>query len=86
MQHQYFPASLAYGDVSNHLANLSTVAILPSSMDVPLDKFSMELHHSLTHICGHSVLRLSSDLVKQRLGNNALERFGCVLRKKLKIF
>ncbi|XP_076800527.1 patatin-like phospholipase domain-containing protein 7 isoform X2 [Clavelina lepadiformis] len=65
--------TFAYGDVSNHLANLSTVAILPASEDVPLTKFSMELHHSLTHICGQSVLRLSSQFVKKRLGNNALD-------------
>nr|CAB3264982.1 patatin-like phospholipase domain-containing protein 7 [Phallusia mammillata] len=62
----------AYGDVSNHLANLSTVAILPASKDVPLDKFSMELQHAMTHICPQA-LRLSSGVVKKRLGNNALD-------------
>nr|XP_018672895.1 patatin-like phospholipase domain-containing protein 7 isoform X1 [Ciona intestinalis] len=64
--------SFAYGDVSNHLANLSTVAILPASSDVPLDKVSMELHHALGGIC-NQVLRLNSDLIIQRLGHNALD-------------
>jgi len=61
-----------YGDVSSHLANLSTVAILPSSRDVPLQKFSMELQHALSHICSN-VLRLDSTIVVKRLGLNALD-------------
>jgi len=64
--------SMAYGDVSNHLANLSTVAILPASSDVPLAKFSMELNHALTHICP-SVLRLNSSKIKERLGPSVFD-------------
>uniref|UniRef100_H2Z0E9 lysophospholipase n=1 Tax=Ciona savignyi TaxID=51511 RepID=H2Z0E9_CIOSA len=65
-------ASFAYGDVSNHLANLSTVAILPASSDVPLEKVSMELHHALSGI-SNQILRLNSDIIIQRLGQNALD-------------
>uniref|UniRef100_H2Z0F4 lysophospholipase n=1 Tax=Ciona savignyi TaxID=51511 RepID=H2Z0F4_CIOSA len=64
--------SFAYGDVSNHLANLSTVAILPASSDVPLEKVSMELHHALSGI-SNQILRLNSDIIIQRLGQNALD-------------
>jgi lysophospholipid hydrolase len=34
---------IVYGDVLNHLSNLSTVAILPASKDVPLSKFHRKL-------------------------------------------
>uniref|UniRef100_H2Z0F2 lysophospholipase n=1 Tax=Ciona savignyi TaxID=51511 RepID=H2Z0F2_CIOSA len=65
-------SNFAYGDVSNHLANLSTVAILPASSDVPLEKVSMELHHALSGI-SNQILRLNSDIIIQRLGQNALD-------------
>nr|XP_039251816.1 patatin-like phospholipase domain-containing protein 6 [Styela clava] len=62
----------AYGDVSNHLANLSTVAVLPASRHVPVDKFTMELEHALSAICDQ-VLHMNSDTIRKRLGQNALD-------------
>lgn len=62
----------AYGDVSNHLANLSTVAVMPVNSGVPVDKFTMELEHALSAICDQ-VLHLNSDTIKKRLGQNALD-------------
>lgn len=66
-------AKIAYGDVSNHLANLSTVAVLPVDRHVPIDKFAMELEHALSAICD-DVLHLNSDAIKRRLGQSALDR------------
>nr|XP_039249765.1 patatin-like phospholipase domain-containing protein 7 isoform X3 [Styela clava] len=62
----------AYGDVSNHLANLSTVAVLPVNRGVPVEKFTMELEHALSAICDQ-VLHLTSDNIKNRLGQSALD-------------
>ncbi|XP_078685260.1 patatin-like phospholipase domain-containing protein 7 isoform X2 [Branchiostoma floridae x Branchiostoma belcheri] len=52
-------------------ANLTTVALLPASEDVPLTTFSLEMYHSLTAI--GSTLRLTSDIIKTRLGVSAFD-------------
>ncbi|XP_036095131.1 patatin-like phospholipase domain-containing protein 7 isoform X3 [Rousettus aegyptiacus] len=52
-------------------SNLSTVAIMPVSEDVPLTAFALELKHALSAI--GPVLLLTSDNIKQRLGSAALD-------------
>uniref|UniRef100_A0A4W6FQI7 lysophospholipase n=1 Tax=Lates calcarifer TaxID=8187 RepID=A0A4W6FQI7_LATCA len=52
-------------------SNLSTVAILPVSEEVPLTSFTLELQHALIAI-GPTQL-LTSDIIKQRLGSAALD-------------
>ena len=52
-------------------ANLSTVAILPVSDDVPLSNFTLELQHSLSAI--GLTLRLTSEIILNRLGGTALD-------------
>ena len=62
---------ITYGGIANHLANISTIAILTSDFDVPLDLFSMELANVLK---GHgTVQRLTSDTIRRRLGERAME-------------
>ncbi|XP_027705223.1 patatin-like phospholipase domain-containing protein 7 isoform X3 [Vombatus ursinus] len=58
-------------DSGNPSSNLSTVAILPVSEDVPLITFTLELNHALSGI--GPVLLLNSDNIKQRLGAAALD-------------
>uniref|UniRef100_A0A3P9PFL1 lysophospholipase n=1 Tax=Poecilia reticulata TaxID=8081 RepID=A0A3P9PFL1_POERE len=58
-------------DAGNPASNLSTVAILPVSDDVPLTTFTLELQHALSGI-GPTLL-LTSDIIKQRLGSAALD-------------
>nr|XP_005994513.1 PREDICTED: patatin-like phospholipase domain-containing protein 7 isoform X2 [Latimeria chalumnae] len=58
-------------DVGNPASNLSTVAILPVSEEVPLTTFTLELQHALSAF-GPSLL-LNSDIIKQRLGSAALD-------------
>ncbi|KAM8934804.1 patatin-like phospholipase domain-containing protein 7 isoform 2-T2 [Pelodytes ibericus] len=58
-------------DSGNPASNLSTVAILPVSEDVPLTAFTLELKHALSAI-GPALL-LTSDNIKQRLGSAALD-------------
>ncbi|XP_030647689.1 patatin-like phospholipase domain-containing protein 7 [Chanos chanos] len=58
-------------DAGNPASNLSTVAILPVSDDVPLTAFTLELQHALSAI-GPTLL-LTSDIIKQRLGAAALD-------------
>ncbi|XP_071981451.1 patatin-like phospholipase domain-containing protein 7 isoform X3 [Engystomops pustulosus] len=58
-------------DSGNPSSNLSTVAILPVSEDVPLTAFTLELKHALSGI-GPTLL-LTSDNIKQRLGSAALD-------------
>uniref|UniRef100_A0A673BS20 lysophospholipase n=1 Tax=Sphaeramia orbicularis TaxID=375764 RepID=A0A673BS20_9TELE len=58
-------------DAGNPASNLSTVAILPVSEDVPLTAFTLELQHALSGI-GPTLL-LTSDIIKQRLGSAALD-------------
>ncbi|XP_057176490.1 patatin-like phospholipase domain-containing protein 7 [Triplophysa rosa] len=58
-------------DAGNPAANLSTVAILPVSEDVPLMAFTLELQHALIAI-GPTLL-LTSDIIRQRLGAAALD-------------
>lgn len=58
-------------DSGNPASNLSTVAILPVSEDVPLTAFTLELQHALSGI-GPTLL-LTSDIIKQRLGSTALD-------------
>ncbi|XP_070581967.1 patatin-like phospholipase domain-containing protein 7 [Ptychodera flava] len=53
------------------LSNLSTVAILPVSNDVPLWHFTLELEHALCAI--GTTLRLTSEHIRDRLGVNALD-------------
>ncbi|XP_043838223.1 patatin-like phospholipase domain-containing protein 7 isoform X5 [Dromiciops gliroides] len=55
----------------NPSSNLSTVAIMPVSEDVPLITFTLELNHALSGI--GPVLLLNSDNIKQRLGAAALD-------------
>ncbi|XP_053137993.1 patatin-like phospholipase domain-containing protein 7 isoform X2 [Hemicordylus capensis] len=58
-------------DSSNPASNLSTVAIMPVSEDVPLATFTLELKHALCAI-GPALL-LTSDNIKQQLGSAALD-------------
>ncbi|KAI5091421.1 patatin-like phospholipase domain-containing protein 7 isoform X1, partial [Silurus meridionalis] len=58
-------------DAGNPASNLSTVAVLPVSEEVPLTAFTLELQHSLLAI-GPTLL-LTSDIIKQRLGSAALD-------------
>ncbi|XP_060791547.1 patatin-like phospholipase domain-containing protein 7a [Neoarius graeffei] len=58
-------------DAGNPASNLSTVAVLPVSDEVPLTAFTLELQHSLIAI-GPTLL-LTSDIIKQRLGSAALD-------------
>uniref|UniRef100_A0A452G146 lysophospholipase n=1 Tax=Capra hircus TaxID=9925 RepID=A0A452G146_CAPHI len=58
-------------DSGNPASNLSTVAVLPVSEDVPLTAFTLELRHALSAI-GPALL-LTSDSMKQRLGSAALD-------------
>ncbi|XP_070655901.1 patatin-like phospholipase domain-containing protein 7 isoform X4 [Bos indicus] len=58
-------------DSGNAASNLSTVAVMPVSEDVPLTAFTLELKHALSAI-GPALL-LTSDSVKQRLGSAALD-------------
>uniref|UniRef100_A0A8C4I949 lysophospholipase n=1 Tax=Dicentrarchus labrax TaxID=13489 RepID=A0A8C4I949_DICLA len=58
-------------DAGNPASNLSTVAILPVSEEVPLTAFTLELQHALSGI-GPTLL-LTSDIIKQRLGSAALD-------------
>ncbi|XP_057578840.1 patatin-like phospholipase domain-containing protein 7 isoform X3 [Hippopotamus amphibius kiboko] len=58
-------------DSGNPANNLSTVAVMPVSEDVPLTAFTLELKHALSAI-GPALL-LTSDYIKQRLGSAALD-------------
>ncbi|XP_066467009.1 patatin-like phospholipase domain-containing protein 7 isoform X1 [Tiliqua scincoides] len=58
-------------DAHNPASNLSTVAIMPVSEDVPLSTFTLELKHALCAI-GPALL-LTSDNIKQQLGSAALD-------------
>uniref|UniRef100_A0A4W2DVY3 lysophospholipase n=1 Tax=Bos indicus x Bos taurus TaxID=30522 RepID=A0A4W2DVY3_BOBOX len=58
-------------DSGNAASNLSTVAVMPVSEDVPLTAFTLELKHALSAI-GPALL-LTSDSIKQRLGSAALD-------------
>ncbi|XP_077600374.1 patatin-like phospholipase domain-containing protein 7 [Stigmatopora nigra] len=58
-------------DAGNPASNLSTVAILPVSDEIPLTAFTLELQHALSGI-GPTLL-LTSDIIKQRLGTAALD-------------
>ncbi|XP_071073244.1 patatin-like phospholipase domain-containing protein 7 isoform X12 [Dasypus novemcinctus] len=58
-------------DSGSPASNLSTVAVLPVSEDVPLTAFALELKHALSAI-GPTLL-LTSDNIKQRLGSAALD-------------
>lgn len=58
-------------DAGNQASNLSTVAVLPVSEEVPLTAFTLELQHALVAI-GPTLL-LTSDTIKQLLGVAALD-------------
>ncbi|XP_077904941.1 patatin-like phospholipase domain-containing protein 7 isoform X10 [Ictidomys tridecemlineatus] len=58
-------------DICSPAGNLSTVAAMPVSEDVPLTTFALELQHALSAI--GPVLLLTSDNIKQRLGSAALD-------------
>uniref|UniRef100_A0A8D0LC30 lysophospholipase n=1 Tax=Sphenodon punctatus TaxID=8508 RepID=A0A8D0LC30_SPHPU len=58
-------------DSGNPASNLSTVAIMPVSQDVPLTAFTLELKHALSAV-GPALL-LTSENIKQRLGSAALD-------------
>jgi lysophospholipid hydrolase len=54
--------------------NLHTIAIFPASLDIPLVAFTCELYHALSATT--RVLRLSSQAVVERLGEEAvMERY-----------
>ncbi|XP_051516696.1 patatin-like phospholipase domain-containing protein 7 [Myxocyprinus asiaticus] len=55
----------------NPASNLSTVAILPVSEEVPLTAFTLELQHAVSAI-GPTLL-LTSDIIRQHLGVAALD-------------
>lgn len=54
-----------------HLGNYSTVAVVPSSDDVPLTAFTHELFHSATGI--GPTLRLTSEEIKKMLGSSIMD-------------
>ncbi|NWS78565.1 PLPL6 esterase, partial [Crotophaga sulcirostris] len=56
---------------TNPTSNLSTVAVLPVSDDVPTAAFTLELKHALNAI-GPTLL-LTSDIIRTRLGSSALD-------------
>uniref|UniRef100_A0A669Q7H0 lysophospholipase n=1 Tax=Phasianus colchicus TaxID=9054 RepID=A0A669Q7H0_PHACC len=58
-------------DAGNPASNLSTIAIMPVSEEVPLTAFTLELKHALNAV-GPALL-LTSDNIKQRLGSAALD-------------
>ncbi|XP_048202887.1 patatin-like phospholipase domain-containing protein 7 isoform X3 [Perognathus longimembris pacificus] len=58
-------------DSGNPASNLSTVAVMPVSEDVPLTAFALELQHALSAI--GPVLLLTSENIKQRFGSAALD-------------
>ncbi|XP_033094257.1 patatin-like phospholipase domain-containing protein 7 isoform X5 [Trachypithecus francoisi] len=58
-------------DSGNPAVNLSTVAVMPVSEEVPLTAFALELEHALSAI-GPTLL-LTSDNIKRRLGSAALD-------------
>ncbi|KAM6316328.1 patatin-like phospholipase domain-containing protein 7 isoform 2-T2 [Podargus strigoides] len=58
-------------DSGNPASNLSTVAIMPVSEEVPLTAFTLELQHALSAV--GPALVLTSDNIKQRLGSAALD-------------
>uniref|UniRef100_A0A2I3RWT3 lysophospholipase n=1 Tax=Pan troglodytes TaxID=9598 RepID=A0A2I3RWT3_PANTR len=58
-------------DSGNPAVNLSTVAVMPVSEEVPLTAFALELEHALSAI-GLTLL-LTSDNIKRRLGSAALD-------------
>lgn len=62
---------VTYGGIANHLANISTIAILTSDFDVPLDLFTLELANVLKQ--HGTVQRLNSDTIRKRLGERAME-------------
>uniref|UniRef100_A0A8D0NI70 lysophospholipase n=1 Tax=Sus scrofa TaxID=9823 RepID=A0A8D0NI70_PIG len=64
-------ATGAKWDSGNPASNLSTVAVMPASEDVPLTAFALELKHALSAI--GPILLLTSDNIKQRLGTAALD-------------
>ncbi|XP_063966189.1 patatin-like phospholipase domain-containing protein 7 [Lytechinus pictus] len=55
----------------NTVENLSTVALIPGSDDVPLARFALELTHSLSAV--GSVLRLTKEHILHTLGGSALD-------------
>ncbi|XP_017360949.1 patatin-like phospholipase domain-containing protein 7 isoform X2 [Cebus imitator] len=65
------PTAGSKWDSGNPAVNLSTVAVMPVSEDVPLTTFALELEHALSAI-GPTLL-LTSDNIKQRLGPAALD-------------
>uniref|UniRef100_A0A8C0BZR3 lysophospholipase n=1 Tax=Buteo japonicus TaxID=224669 RepID=A0A8C0BZR3_9AVES len=65
------PSALTLWDAGNPASNLSTVAIMPVSEEVPLTAFTLELKHALSAV-GPALL-LTSDNIKQRLGSAALD-------------
>uniref|UniRef100_A0A8C0CFW5 Patatin like phospholipase domain containing 7 n=1 Tax=Balaenoptera musculus TaxID=9771 RepID=A0A8C0CFW5_BALMU len=58
-------------DSGNPASNLSTVAVMPVSEDVPLTAFTLELKHALSAI-GPALL-LTGANIKQRLGSAAVD-------------
>ncbi|VDK33803.1 unnamed protein product [Taenia asiatica] len=56
------------------MTNLRAIAILATSPDINTEAFTLELQHAMS-VFGPSV-RLTSDIVKKRLGENALESFN----------
>ena len=57
--------------MANHLANISTVAVLSTDNDVPLGLFTSELAHVLKKY--GATQRLTSETVKKRLGEGAMD-------------
>ncbi|XP_026313316.1 patatin-like phospholipase domain-containing protein 7 isoform X2 [Piliocolobus tephrosceles] len=65
------PTAGSKWDSGNPAVNLSTVAMMPVSEEVPLTAFALELEHALSAI-GPTLL-LTSDNIKRRLGSAALD-------------
>ena len=70
-----------YGDMTNLLTNLSTVAIMPSNNFVALESFSRQLESSVGQIC--STIRLTSEKIRKRLGNAAFDTYEWQLTSHL---
>ena len=57
--------------MGNHLANISTIAVLSTDNDAPLGLFTAELANVLKKYGATQML--TSDKIKKRLGDGAME-------------
>jgi lysophospholipid hydrolase len=62
-----------YGDLTNLLSNLSTVAIIGSNESCPVEAFSKQLEKAVENIC--ATARLTSDRIIKKLGPAAFDQY-----------